>query len=148
MTDRTPGAVLFACNLNVIRSPMAAALLRAHSGGRIYTASAGVRSGRDDPFVAAVMQEIGLDLGGHVPHDFESLGDLNFDLIVSLTPEAHHKAVELTRAADVATEYWPTMDPTQEEGSRDRRIAAYRELRQQLSRRIAERFPRVSTFAG
>jgi protein-tyrosine-phosphatase len=127
---------------------MAAALLRAHLGGRVYAASAGVRPGAEDPFVAEVMAEIGLDLGGHTPHDFEALGDLNFDLIVSLTPEAHHKAVELTRAADVVTEYWPTMDPTAEEGARDRRLAAYRDLRDQLARRIAERFPRNSTSGG
>lgn len=146
--DTLPAAVLFACNLNSVRSPMAAALLRAHINGRIYTASAGVRCGDEDPFVAEVMGEIGLDLGGHTPHDFASLGDLNFDLIVSLTPEAHHKAVELARAADIATEYWPTLDPMAEEGPRARRVAAYRELRDQLARRIAERFPRISTFGG
>jgi protein-tyrosine-phosphatase len=141
-----PASVLFACNMNAIRSPMAAVLLRAHTGGQIYTASAGVRGGEDDPFVSEVLAEIGLDLGGHTPHAFEALADLNFDLIVSLTPEAHHKAGELARTADVQTEYWPTMDPTAEEGPRARRLAAYRDLRDQLARRIAERFPRVSTF--
>ncbi len=144
---KAPSSVLFTCNLNVIRSPMAAALLLAQGGGRVRVASAGVRRGEEDTFVAAVLAEIGLDLGGHRPHDFAALADLDFDLIISLTPEAHHKAAELAGPAGIATEYWPTMDPTLEEGSRDRRMAAYRDLRDQLARRIAERFPGISTFA-
>lgn len=147
MSLEFPRAVLFACNMNTIRSPMAAALLRHHSGGRIYAASAGVQCGLEDPFTSTVMREVGLDLSEHHPHTFEALGDTNFDLIVSLTPEAHARAAALTRFEDISCEYWPMPDPTEETGSREMRLAAYRDLRARLSRRIADRFP-VSTFAG
>jgi protein-tyrosine-phosphatase len=120
---------------------MAAALLRQMLGTSLYVGSAGVRKGELDAFAAAAMEEIGIDISAHRPVTFEELEDLeglNFDLIVTLSPEAHHKALELTRAADV--EYWPTADPTAIEGSREQRLSAYRDVRDQLLRRIRERF--------
>src|SRR6266567_5084898 len=116
-----PHAVLFACGLNAIRSPMAAALFRHFFGRSAYVGSAGVRKGELDPFAVAVMDEIGIDIGVHRPITFEELEDLeglNFDLIVTLSPEAHHKALELTRTLAVEVEYWPTADPSAFEGSR------------------------------
>src|SRR6266852_9279834 len=95
-----PQAVLFVCGLNAVRSPMAAALFKHLFGHLAYVGSAGVRKGELDPFAVAVMEEIGLDITKHRPMTFVELEDwegLNFDLIVTLTPEAHHKAVELTR---------------------------------------------------
>jgi protein-tyrosine-phosphatase len=136
-------AVLFACGLNSVRSPMAAALFR-HMFGRIsYSGSAGVRRGELDPFAVAVMEEIGLDIAKHRPTTFEELEDvegLNFDLIVTLTPEAHHKALELTRTIAAEVEYWPTSDPTAQEGNREQRLDAYRAVRDHLLRRIKDRF--------
>src|ERR1041384_4252447 len=135
-----PQAVLFACGLNSVRSPMAAALFK-HYVGRAYVGSAGVRKGELDPFAAAVMDELGLDIAKHKPKTFEELEDwegLNFDLIISLSPEAHHKALDLTRTVAADVEYWPTPDPTPTEGSREQRLEAYRagrdplQLRQQL----------------
>ena len=144
MPDRPrPQAVLFACGLNSVRSPMAAALFRHMFGRTTYVGSAGVRRGELDPFAVAAMDEIGLDIAKHRPMTFEDLEDwegLNFDLIVTLAPEAHHKAIELTRTVAADVEYWPTPDPTIQEGNREQRLDAYREVRDQLMRRIKERF--------
>ena len=142
MADR-PQAVLFACGLNSVRSPMAAALFRHMFGRTTYVGSAGVRRGELDPFAVAAMDEIGLDIAKHRPMTFEELEDwegLNFDLIVTLAPEAHHKAIDLTRTVAADVEYWPTPDPTIQEGSREQRLDAYRAVRDQLMRRIRDRF--------
>ena len=141
--SQRPQAVLFACGLNSVRSPMAAALLRQMLGTKLYVGSAGVRKGELDPFAAAAMEEIGIDIKAHRPMTFEELEDLeglNFDLIVTLSPEAHHKALELTRTLALDVEYWPTADPTAIEGSREQRINAYRDVRDQLLQRIRTRF--------
>ncbi len=138
-----PLAVLFACGLNTVRSPIAAGLFAQMFGRAIYVGSAGVRKGELDPFAVAVMDEIGVDILRHKPMTFEELDDLeglNFDLIITLAPEAHHRALELTRMNAVDVEYWPTADPTDVEGSREQRLDAYREVRDQLLNRIRERF--------
>jgi protein-tyrosine-phosphatase len=138
-----PLAVLFACGFNAVRSPIAAGLFAQVFGRTIYVGSAGVRKGELDPFAVAVMAEIGVDISRHKPVTFEELEDwegLNFDLIVTLTPQAHHRALELTRTSAVEVEYWPTPDPSAAEGSRAQRLDAYRELRGQLLARIRERF--------
>jgi protein-tyrosine-phosphatase len=145
-TNRSPAqplAVLFACGLNAIRSPMAAAMLRQMLGSSIYVGSAGVRKGEPDPFAVAVMAEIGLDISRHKALTFEELDDLeglNFDLVVTLAPEAHHRALEITRTNAVDVEYWPTPDPSVAEGSREQRLEAYRAVRDQLLAHISERF--------
>lgn len=141
-SDR-PLAVLFACGQNAIRSPMAAALFGQIFGRAIYVGSAGVRKGELDPFAVAVMDEIGLDISRHKPVTFEELEEwegLNFDLIVTLAPEAHHRALEITRTSATDVEYWPTADPSAAEGSREQRLDAYREVRDQLLARIRQRF--------
>jgi protein-tyrosine-phosphatase len=149
-----PGAVLFACNLNQVRSPMAEALLKRLVGDRVYVDSCGLRlpdvvhdevSDEDvaagvDPFAEAVMAEVGCELARHRPKTFDDLEDSSFDLVVSLTPEAQHRAVELARGRAAEIEYWPTIDPTLAEGSREVRLEAYRQVRDALARRIAERF--------
>jgi len=138
-----PLAVLFACGLNSIRSPMAAGLFAQIFGRAIYVGSAGARKGELDPFAVAVMAEIGLDISRHKPVSFEELDEwegLNFDLIVTLAPEAHHRALELTRLSGVDVEYWPTADPSAVEGSREQRLDAYRAVRDQLLAQIRQRF--------
>jgi protein-tyrosine-phosphatase len=133
-------AVLFACTLNAVRSPMAAAMLRHLTRGGLYIESAGVRAGDLDPLAVEVMGEIGLEIAKHKPRRFEDLEDGSFDLVVTLSPEAQHKAVELTRTAATQVEYWPTMDPTAVEGSREQRLMAYRAVRDQLMQRLKRRF--------
>jgi protein-tyrosine-phosphatase len=140
---RRPQAVLFACGLNTVRSPMAEGMFRHLFGTTAYVASAGVRKGELDPFAVAAMDEIGLDIKKHKPKTFEELEDwegLNFDVIISLSPEAHHRALELTRVFAVDVEYWPTPDPTDSSGNREQRLDAYRGVRDQLLARIKKRF--------
>src|ERR1700739_1602071 len=130
-----PLAVLFACGLNSVRSPIAAGLFSQLFGRTVYVGSAGVRKGELDPFAVAAMAEIGVDISQHKPVTLEELEDwegLNFDLIVTLTPQAHHRALELTRTSAVDIEYWPTADPSAMEGNREQRLNAYREVRDQL----------------
>jgi len=146
-----PGAVLFACNHNRVRSAMAEGLMKLMYGDRVYIDSCGLR--RDDadgpdPFMVTVMDELGADLTGHHPKTFDELEDDSFDLVVSLTPQAQHRAVELARRRDVGLEYWPTHDPTLTMGSREAVLEAYREVRDGLARRIRERFGQRRTFGG
>jgi protein-tyrosine-phosphatase len=142
-----PKAVLFACGLNAVRSPMAAALFRHMFGSAVHVASAGVQKGELDPFAASAMAEVGIDIARHKPTTFEELEDLeglDFDVIVTLSPPAHHKALELTHRVAAEVEYWPTADPTAAEGNREQRLDAYREVRDQLMERIRERFGKAS----
>jgi protein-tyrosine-phosphatase len=140
----TPTNILFACTMNTVRSPMAAALMRHLAGESLYVESAGVRAGALDPLAVEAMEEIGLKIGQHRPRRFEDLEDGSFDLVITLSPEAQHKAVELTRTAATQVEYWPTIDPTAVEGSREQRLAAYRAVRDQLAERLKQRFSSLS----
>ena len=95
--------------------------------------SAGVRAGELDPLAVEVMEEIGIEIGKHKPTPLRGPGgQQSFDLVITLSPEAQHKAMELTRTAATEVEYWPTMDPTAVEGSREQRLAAYRAVRDEL----------------
>jgi protein-tyrosine-phosphatase len=100
-----------------------------------------VRPGQLDPFAVAVMEEMGIDIARHRQRSFGDLEDDSFDLIVSLSPEAQHRAVEMTRHMACEVEFWNTFDPSVVEGSREVRLEAYREVRDSLMRRILERFP-------
>jgi len=131
-----PQSVLFACTNNAVRSPMAEALGKHYFGTEVYFASAGLKRGESDGFAIASMEELGIDMTRHHPHTFEDLEDSSFDLIVTLSPEAHHKALELTRTLAVEVLYWPTLDPTVIEGSRERVLEAYRNVRDGLLERI------------
>ena len=135
-----PQSILFACSENAVRSPMAEAMAKRLFGRSIYIASAGVRPGQHDPFVDAVMDEVGLDTLRHKPQRFEDLEDSLFDMIVTLSPEAHHRALEFTRTMAVDVTYWPTADPTAVEGSRSLVLDAYRATREGLSRRVKDLF--------
>jgi len=132
-------SVLFLCGMNSVRSPMAEALARHYFGKSIYVQSAGVRKREADPFMIAALDEIGIDASKHKPRTLAELEEwegVNFDLIISLAPEAHHAALELTRTLAAEVEYWPTADPTIVQGSREQRLDAYRDMRDGLSYRI------------
>jgi len=145
---RLPSSVLFACTLNSIRSPMAEALLKHLHGRHVYVDSVGVREAEIDPFAVAVMDEIGIDLSRHRSKTFGDLEDTSFDLVISLSPEAQHSAVELTRTMACDVEFWPIFDPTAVEGGREEMLAAYRLVRDNLKARILERFPLGPAGAG
>ena len=145
---RIPQAVLFACAMNSVRSPMAESLLQKMFPHGLYVRSAGAKKGELDPFAVTVMAELGQDISSHKPMTFEELEDwegLNFDLIITLSPEAHHKALELTRTVAADVEYWPTFDPTRTEGNREQKMEAYREVCDSLLLRIRKRFANVGS---
>jgi protein-tyrosine-phosphatase len=141
-----PQAILFACNQNAIRSVIAAGIMRLRFGRQVWVDSCGVRPAEGvDAFTAVVLDELGVDVAKHRPKTFADLDDANFDLIVTLTPEAHHRALEFTRTMAVDVEYWPTLDPSLSQGSREQRLDEYRSVRDALDRRIAQRFERPAT---
>jgi protein-tyrosine-phosphatase len=143
VSEKVPGAILFMCGMNVIRSPMAEALARSILPASTYIMSAGVRAGERDPFVDIVLEEIGLSLARRQPQRLEELEDEFFDVIITLSPEAHHAALELTRTTAVEVIYWPTFDPTVVTGTREQILEAYRGVRDRLAelieRRLAKR---------
>ena len=138
--DRQPSSVLYICNHNVIRSPMAEAITRARFGKQIYTASAGVRAGTPDPFVEFAMDELNIDVHNRQPKTMEDLDEGYFDLIVTLSPTAHHVALEMAHVDATDIEYWPAADPTVVQGSREQMLDAYRDVRDRLVERIKDRF--------
>ena len=137
-----PSSVLFACTMNAVRSPMAAGILKHLVGPSLHVESAGVHRGLHDPLVADVMDEIGIGISYHRSKRFEDLGGQTFDLVISLSPEAHHKSLEFTREMNANTEYWPTLDATATGDAIDveRQMKAYRQVRDQLFTRVKARF--------
>lgn len=141
-SPRKVQSVLFMCAQNAVRSPMAEAMAKHFFGKSVYVQSAGARKGEVDGFALAALDEIGIDASKHKPKSIDELEEwegLNFDLIISLSPEAHHRALELTRTVAAEVEYWPTMDPTVVQGSREQKLEAYRDVRDGLMRRIKAR---------
>jgi protein-tyrosine-phosphatase len=143
-TSKLPSSVLFACTMNSIRSAMAEGILKKLHGDRIYVDSAGARAGELNGFMIEVMAEIDIDLSNHQPKTFDSLDDTSFDMIISLSPEAQHAAVELTRWMSCEVVYWPTFDPDAIRGRRDSRLAGFRQIRDDLVNKIETKFPPVN----
>ena len=140
MNNKLPSAVLFACTLNAIRSPMAAAIMHHHFGHKVYVASAGIAAGDPDPFVGMIMDEIGIDLKKHRPHSFEDLEDSAFDLLITLSPEAKTKADDMSRTMAIEIESWAITDPSQTQGSREQILDSYRAVRDDIAKKIKQRF--------
>ncbi|WP_294644566.1 low molecular weight phosphatase family protein [uncultured Aureimonas sp.] len=134
---KRPGSILFVCGMNAIRSPMAEAVARSVLPGT-YVASAGVKDGERDPFVDVILAEEGLSLGDRKPQKYEDLADGFFDLIVTLSPEAHHAAMSATEADATAVEFWPMPDPSAVTGSRGQILDAYRDLFRRIKARLDE----------
>jgi protein-tyrosine-phosphatase len=139
--EELPGAILFACTMNSVRSVMALAIMKHLFGKFVYVDAAGVRAGALDPFAVEVMEEIGIEIGKYRPKTFEDMEDSSmFDLCITLSPEAQHRAVGLAHTSAIEIEYWPTHDPTLVEGNREQRLEAYRAVRDGLLKRIEDRF--------
>jgi len=142
MFSGLPSAVLFACTMNSVRSPMAEGILKFLHGRNVYIDSVGAREGQIDGYAIAVMDEIGIDVSKHKSKTFDDLEDSSYDLIITLSPEAQHKAVELTRVMACDVEFWNTFDPSiVESEDRETRLESYRQTRDQLMKRIRQRFP-------
>jgi protein-tyrosine-phosphatase len=135
-----PASLLFACSENSVRSPMAEALAKRLYGQASYIDSVGVRASEVDFFAAAALDELGIDVHRHHAKTFDDVDPSSFDLIVTLSPEAHHQALEFTRGTAAEVEYWPVGDPSAVEGSREMRLAAYRTTRDQILARLKARF--------
>lgn len=146
MPGKLPGSVLFCCDHNSVRSPMAEGMMKRFYGQRIYVQSAGIRPGREiDGFAIAVCQEIGVELGEHRSRSFGQMQDYGddlsgFDLVLALSPASQREALEQTREFALEIEYWPVMDPTGLGERREDRLAAYRNTRDQIKSRILSRF--------
>jgi protein-tyrosine-phosphatase len=135
-----PSSLLFACSENSVRSPMAEALAKRLYGRDSYIDSVGVRAAEVDTFAAAALDELGIDVHRHHAKTFDDVDPSSFDLIVTLSPEAHHRALEFTRGTAAEVEYWPVTDPSPVEGSREMRLDAYRRTRDQILARLKVRF--------
>jgi protein-tyrosine-phosphatase len=139
--NKNPSAVLFSCTWNSVRSPMAEGLLKKVLGHNVYVDSVGAKTMDVDGFAISVMKEIEVDISNHQPKSFDDLHDTSYDLIITLSPEAQHKAMELTRTMHCDVEFWHTFDPSIVEGSRENRLSVYRRIRNQLMQQIINRFP-------
>jgi len=141
MVNILPSAVLFCCTMNEIRSPMAEGLMKRYHGTRVFVDSAGIHQGKLDPFMVDVMREMGIDMTRHKPKTFDNLTDDSFDTVISLSPHAQHKAVDLTRYMHCDVKFWNIYDPSLEEGNRESKLLAYRRVRDELRQKILDLFP-------
>ena len=141
-----PTSVLYCCDFNTVRSPMAEGIMKKFYGRRIYVQSAGVKSELDiDGFAIAVCAEIGVTLDKHRVRSFRQMEEWGdridaFDLVVALSPAAQRHAQEYTRLHALDVEYWPIFDPSGLGETRDAKLAAYRQARDQILGRILARF--------
>jgi protein-tyrosine-phosphatase len=140
MTSR-PSAILFACTSNAVRSPMAEALMKSLIEFAAYVDSIGVLAAERNEFAVAAMKEIGINLSTHKPKTFDDLEDGSADLIITLSPEAHERALEVTRHSATEVEFWDIPDPMLVGGNRDSRMEAFRDVRRLRTERIKARFP-------
>lgn len=144
--DQIPHSVLFCCDHNAIRSPMAEGIMKKFYGRAAYVQSAGVRNDMEvDGFAIAVCDEIGVKIANHRSRSFDEMRDWGddlggFDLIVALSPASQRVALELTRMYHLEVEYWPIMDPSGLAEGRDAKLALYRQIRDQISKRMQHRF--------
>lgn len=138
--NEMPVSLLFACSENSVRSPMAEALAKRLYGQTVYVRSVGVRAREVDGFVIAALDELGIDVHRHHAQTFEDVDPVSFELIVTLSPEAHHRALEFTRGTAAEVEYWPLPDPSAVEGTRETQLAAYRQARDLILARLKARF--------
>ena len=147
-TARNVSSILFACNINAVRSAMAEAVVKARFPGQIFTDSCGVEPGQPDGFAIAVMEEAGIDLSSHQPKGFDDLDCDFYDVIISFSPEAHDRAVEITRNIDCETLYWPVDNLAGLQGSREERLRAYRAVRDDIIAKLAAYLPEENAGEG
>ena len=149
-----PGSVLFCCDHNAVRSPMAEGMMKKFYGKETYVQSAGVKGDMEvDGFTVAVCEEIGVPLSRHRVRSFDQMEDWGddlggFDLIVALSPASQRRALEATRLFHLDVEYWPILDPTGLGEGREERLRAYRQARDQIRDRMVARFGEPERGAG
>ena len=146
MTEPLPQSVLFCCDHNAVRSPMAEGIMKKFYGTGTYVQSAGVKSDLEiDGFSIAVCQELGVELSRHRSRSFDQMEDWgddlgSFDLVIALSPASQRKALELTRYHSLDVEYWPILDPTGLGETREAKLDSYRNARDQIVQRLTDRW--------
>lgn len=146
MAGGFPHSILFCCDHNAVRSPMAEGIMKKFYGHACYVQSVGVKNDLEiDGFAVAVCQEIGVELSRHRARSFDEMQDWGddlsgFDLVIALSPASQRRALDLTRFFHLEVEYWPVLDPTGIGDAREAKLAAYRQARDQIRDRIIERF--------
>jgi protein-tyrosine-phosphatase len=137
-----PSSILFCCTMNEVRSPMAEGIMKRYHGTRVFVDSVGAKPSTTlDPLMVEVMKEIGVDMSRHKPKSFDNLADDSFDMAIALSGEAEMRAADVTRYIDCDLRRWNISDPTATEGSREARLAAYRQVRDELKQKILDLFP-------
>jgi protein-tyrosine-phosphatase len=149
-----PTSVLFACDHNAVRSPMAEGIMKKYYGTRVFVQSAGVKHDLEiDGFSVAVAAEIGVHLDKHRVRSFDELEEWGddidgYDLVIALSPASQRRALEYTRVYSLEVEYWPIFDPTGLGETREDKLKVYRQMRDQVSQRIIKRFGPPDEFEG
>ncbi len=152
MSVEFPQSVLFCCDHNAVRSPMAEGIMKKLYGIGTYVQSAGVSNDLEiDGFAISVCQEIDVELSRHRSRSFDEmdkLGDAlsSFDLIVALSPASQRRALDLTRFFHLEVEYWPIMDPTGLAETRESKLVVYRQTRDQIVERLKNRWRTVKNY--
>ena len=146
MSNSLPQSILFCCDHNAVRSPMAEGIMKKLYGTDTYVQSVGVINDLEiDGFSIAVCEEIGVELSKHRSRSFDEMerwGDdlSSFDLIVALSPASQRRALELTRLFHLTVEYWPILDPTGIGETREMKLVSYRQTRDQIKSRLREKW--------
>jgi arsenate reductase len=146
MTENLPQSVLFCCDHNAVRSPMAEGIMKKFYGTDTYVQSVGVKNDLEiDGFSIAVCAEMDVELARHRSRSFDEMeqwGDdlSSFDLIVALSPASQRRALELTRYFHLDVEYWPILDPTGLGETREAKLVQFRAARDQIAGRLIDRF--------
>ncbi|WP_147107436.1 low molecular weight phosphatase family protein [Tateyamaria sp. syn59] len=146
MTETLPQSILFCCDHNAVRSPMAEGIMKKFYGTGTYVQSVGVKNDMEiDGFSIAVCQELGVELSRHRSRSFDEMEDWgddlsSFDLVVALSPASQRRALELTRYFHLDVEYWPILDPTGLGETREAKLESYRAARDQIIKRLTDRW--------
>lgn len=144
--EALPQSVLFCCDHNAVRSPMAEGIMKKFYGHDCYVQSVGVRNDMEiDGFAVAVCGEMGVELSRHRSRSFDQMeewgDDLSaFDLVIALSPASQRRALDLTRVFHLEVDYWPILDPTGLGEMRDAKLASYRQSRDQIIARLTDRW--------
>lgn len=141
MSYPIPKSILFLCQLNSVRSPMAEGLMRHAFPDVANIRSCGLYMGDVNDFMVTVMREKGVDMSGHAPAMLADLQDETFDHVIAFTKEAHEAAQSVFEdKPDTIVEFWPVVDPGQ--GSLDVRamLNNYRAIRDNIDARLRRTF--------
>ncbi|TNJ43260.1 low molecular weight phosphatase family protein [Phaeobacter sp. B1627] len=144
--EALPQSVLFCCDHNAVRSPMAEGIMKKLYGTGTYVQSAGVKNDMEiDGFCITVCQEIGVELSRHRSRSFDEMEEWGddisaYDLVIALSPASQRRALELTRLFHLDVDYWPIMDPTGLGETREAKLESYRQTRDQILERLTARW--------